>query len=168
MKSMERIRKSTISAWNIHLVFASRVASFPHLVAGREGHRWFSLCHFTVSLILPAPLGCSCKCSASAHVSFCMWRFFFWLFAVCAHGHVCIRGCVYDLGGGNGLDVMSAFSRMEFSRWCDLNVILSVCVHVCVHACVHVCVVGWSQAIRKGWRWRRWLASQYVLLWEWE
>lgn len=44
-----------------------------------------------------------------------------------------------------------SFSRMEFSRWCDLH-ILSACARM------RTCwVAGWSQTIQKGWRWRyRW------------
>lgn len=92
-----------------------------------------------------------CACTCRMHL--CMWGFV----AVCAHAHVRIRGCVYDLGGGNGLDVMSAFPGWKFPD--DVISILywvRACVHACVRVCVnaHICVLlGGAKRYRKGGDW---------------
>lgn len=70
--------------------------------------------------------------------------------------YACVRGCLYDLGVGNGLDVMSAFPGWNFP-----DDVISILYWVCVNMCV---CLGGAKAIQKD----RKDVRQNGLLWEWE
>lgn len=78
-------------------------------------------------------------------VCFSMWRFV----AVCPLVHECIHACVHGLGGRKWSWCDVSLSLIEFSRWCDLHLLSSVCTRV------YVRVAGWSRAAKKAWRQNR-------------